>query len=81
MCRAVPKTKIIIMKKLLLALTAMSVLGLTSVFAGEACKKCSGADKSAQCTCKEMKSCDKDKDSCPKDSKDAKPASSTEKKS
>lgn len=67
------------MKKLLLALIAMSVLGLASAFAGEgtACKKCSGADKNAPCTCK---ACDKDKGSCPKDGKDAKPAPSTEKK-
>ena len=71
-----PQTKNIVMKKLLLALIAMSVLGLTSAFAGEAkdCKKCSGADKNAACTCK----CDKE--SCPKDGKDAKPAPSTEKK-
>ena len=68
------------MKKLLLALIGMSVLGLTSAFAGESteCKKCSGADKNAACTCK---ACDKDKESCPKDGKDAKPAPSTEKKS
>ena len=74
-----PKTKIIVMKKLLLALIAMSVLGLTSAFAGEAkdCKKCSGADKNAACTCK----CDSDKGTCLKDGKDAKPAPSTEKKS
>jgi hypothetical protein len=66
------------MKKLLLALIATSVLGLTSAFAGDAkdCKKCSGADKNAACTCK----CD-DKGTCTKDSKDAKPAPSTEKKS
>lgn len=73
------------MKKLLLALTAISALVLTSAFAGEGkeCKKCSGADKNAACCCKEMKSCDKDKASCPKEdkeSKDAKPAPSTEKK-
>lgn len=69
------------MKKLLLALTAVSLLGLTSVFAGEGkeCKKCSGADKDAACCCKEMKGCEKDKASCTKD-KDAKPAPSTEKK-
>ncbi|MFT3782515.1 MAG: hypothetical protein QM790_10920 [Nibricoccus sp.] len=66
------------MKKFVLALAAMSILGASALFAGEACKKCSGADKDAACTCK----CDKDKGSCPKDgkdSKDAKPAS--EKKS
>ncbi|MBK9989417.1 MAG: hypothetical protein IPP19_01460 [Verrucomicrobia bacterium] len=71
------------MKKLLLALTAISALALTSAFAGEACKKCSGADKAAACTCKDMKSCDKEKASCPKEDKeckDAKPAPSTEKK-
>jgi hypothetical protein len=81
-CRSVPKTKIIIMKKLLLALTAISALALTSAFAGEGkeCKKCSGADKNAACCCKEAKSCDKDKAACPKEGKDAKPAPSTEKK-
>jgi len=68
------------MKKLLLALTAMSILGLTSVFAGEACKKCSGADKNATCTCpKDKSSCDKDKGSCDKD-KAASDKASTETK-
>jgi len=56
------------MKKLLLALTAMSVLGLSSVFAGEACKKCSGADKDAACVCpKDKGTCDKEKGSCDKE--------------
>ncbi len=59
------------MKKLLLALTAMALLSLP-VFAGEACKKCSGADKAAACTCKEMKGCDKDKADCTKDGKECK---------
>jgi hypothetical protein len=70
----------LIMKKLLLALTALTILSASALFAAEECKKCSGADKNAACTCK---SCDKDKGTCPKDgkdSKDAKPAPSTEKK-
>jgi hypothetical protein len=64
-------------KKILLALTVMSLLSVSALFAGETkeCKKCAG-DKDAKCTC-----CDKDKDSCPKSDKDAKPAPSTEKKS
>ncbi len=57
------------MKKLLLALTAMTLLSLP-VLAGEACKKCSGADKAAACTCKE--GCDKDKAACTKDGKECK---------
>jgi hypothetical protein len=60
----------------------MSIFAVSALFAEEACKKCSGADKNATCTCK---SCDKDKGTCPKDGsakdKDAKPAPSTEKKS
>jgi len=74
------------MKKILLALTAMTLLSVSALFAADAkeCKKCAG-DKDAQCTCKEMKSCDdsKDKGSCPKSDKDkdVKPAPSAEKKS
>jgi len=59
------------MKKLLLALTAMTLLSLP-VLAGEACKKCSGEDKNAACTCKEMKGGDKDKAACTKDGKECK---------
>jgi hypothetical protein len=68
------------MKKILLALTASSILCLSSLFAGDAkeCKKCAG-DKEAKCTCKEMKGCDESK-ACPKAEKDAKPAPSPEKK-
>lgn len=58
------------MKKLLLALTAMSIAAASSAFAGEGkdCKKCSGTDKNAACTCKcdKEKSCDKDKGSAEK---------------
>jgi len=84
--RSDPKIEVIIMKKLLLALTAIAALAVTSAFAGEAkeCKKCSGADKDAQCCCKEMKG-DKDKAECSKDGKeckdkDAKAAPDAEKK-
>ena len=78
-----------IMKKLLLALTAMTILSASALFADEACKKCSGVDKNAPCTCKDMgkdkdkAACSKDDKACcdkAKDSKDAKPAASTEKK-
>jgi hypothetical protein len=73
------------MKKTLLALAALSLLSITALFAEDAkeCEKCAG-DKDAKCTCcKEAKGCDaaKDKASCPKSDKDAKPAVSTEKKS
>jgi len=67
------------MKKILLALAAISILSVSALFADGAkdCKKCAG-DKDAKCTC-----CEKDKGSCPKSEKDkdAKPAPSTEKKS
>jgi hypothetical protein len=67
------------MKKILLALAAMSILSVSALFAegDKDCKKCAG-DKDAKCTC-----CEKDKASCPKSDKDkdAKPAPSTEKKS
>ena len=73
------------MKKILLAFAAMSLLSVSALFAEDAkeCKKCSGADKDAACTCKEMKGCDasKDKGSCTKSEKDAKPAPAPEKKS
>jgi len=83
------------MKKILLALAAMSVLTISSLVADNAkeCKKCAG-DKDAPCTCcSDAKSCDakstdakscdaaKEKACCPKSDKDAKPATSTEKKS
>jgi hypothetical protein len=72
------------MKKLLLALSALSILSVSALFAGQDkdCKKCAG-DKDAKCTCSQ--SCDsskeKDKGCCTKDGKDAKPAPSTDKKS
>ena len=76
------------MKKILLAFAAISVLTVSSLFADNAkeCKKCAG-DKDAPCTCCEAKSTDakgcdaaKEKACCPKSDKDAKPATSTEKK-
>ena len=52
------------MKKALITLLALTLAGAASLLAEE-CKKCSGADKNAACTCKcESKS---DKDSCKKE--------------
>jgi Ni/Co efflux regulator RcnB len=68
------------MKKLLVALIALSMVAASAAFAGEDCKKCSGADKDAACCCK-SKSCDKEKSNKDSSPKDQKPAKETEKKS